>query len=85
VRGAGHVTELNVLVEAFLEGLLFKWAKQGGGAEDVARGGCVAKLECCFDALVSYKLMGRKPLYITAGRGVTDPLTGAGFSVTGCD
>jgi hypothetical protein len=42
----------------------------------------VAKLECCFDALVSYKLMGRKPLYITAGRGVTDPLTGAGFSVT---
>jgi len=26
--------------------------------------------------------MGRKPLYITAGRGVTDPLTGAGFSVT---
>jgi ankyrin repeat protein len=45
--------------------------------------GIVAKLECCFDALVSYKLMGRKPLYITAGRGVTDPLTGAGFSVTG--
>jgi hypothetical protein len=35
-----------------------------------------------FDALVSYKLMGRKPLYITAGREVTDPLTGAGFSVT---
>jgi len=28
--------------------------------------------------------MGRKPLYITAGRGVTDPLTGAGFSVTEC-
>jgi hypothetical protein len=26
--------------------------------------------------------MGRKPLYITTGRGVTDPLTGAGFSVT---
>jgi len=31
---------------------------------------------------LSYKLMGRKPLYITTGRGVTDPLTGAGFSVT---
>jgi hypothetical protein len=26
--------------------------------------------------------MGRKPLYITTGRAVTDPLTGAGFSVT---
>jgi len=51
----------------------------------ILSGGLVAKLECCFDALVSYKLMGRKPLYITAGRGVTDPLTGAGFSVTGLD
>jgi hypothetical protein len=35
-----------------------------------------------FDALVSCKLMGRKPLYISTGRGVTDPLTGAGFAVT---
>jgi DNA-directed RNA polymerase subunit RPC12/RpoP len=26
--------------------------------------------------------VGRKPLYISTGRGVTDPLTGAGFSVT---
>jgi hypothetical protein len=26
--------------------------------------------------------MGRKPLYISTGRGVTDPLTGAVFSVT---
>jgi hypothetical protein len=32
-----------------------------------------------FDALVSYKLVGRKPLYISTGRAVTNPLTGAGF------
>jgi hypothetical protein len=35
-----------------------------------------------FDALVSLYLVGSKPLYISTGRGVTDPLTGAGFSVT---
>jgi hypothetical protein len=35
-----------------------------------------------FDALVTCKLTGRKPLYVSTGRGVTDPLTGAGFSVT---
>jgi hypothetical protein len=33
-------------------------------------------------ALKSSKLMGRKPLYISTGREVTDPLTGVGFSVT---
>jgi hypothetical protein len=32
-----------------------------------------------FDALVSCKLMSRKPLYISTGRGVTDPLTGLYF------
>jgi hypothetical protein len=32
-----------------------------------------------FDALVSCKLMGRKPLYISTGRGATNPLTGADF------
>jgi hypothetical protein len=32
-----------------------------------------------FDALVSCKLMGRRPLYIGTGRGVTDPLTGPDF------
>jgi hypothetical protein len=35
-----------------------------------------------FNALVSCKLVGRKPLYISTGRRVTYPLTGAGFSVT---
>jgi hypothetical protein len=34
------------------------------------------------NALVSLYLVGRKPLYISTGRGVMDPLTGAGFSVT---
>jgi hypothetical protein len=29
--------------------------------------------------------VGRKPLYISTGRGVTDPLTGARFSVTHSD
>jgi hypothetical protein len=32
-----------------------------------------------FDALVSCKLMGRRPLYIGTGRGTTDPLTGLDF------
>jgi hypothetical protein len=32
-----------------------------------------------FDALMSCKLVGRKPLYISTGRGVTDPLTGLDF------
>jgi hypothetical protein len=32
-----------------------------------------------FDALVSCKLRGRRPLYICTGRGVTDPLTGLDF------
>jgi hypothetical protein len=32
-----------------------------------------------FDALMNCKSMGRKPLYISTGRGVTDPLTGLDF------
>jgi hypothetical protein len=32
-----------------------------------------------FDALVSCKLVGRRPLYISTGRGVTEPLTGLDF------
>jgi hypothetical protein len=47
-----------------------------GYISDLSRSGIAV-----FDALVSCKLMGRKPLYICTG--VTDPLTGAGFSVTG--
>ena len=35
----------------------------------------------CFDALVSCKLWAGSPIYNT-GSGVTDPLTGAGFSAT---
>jgi hypothetical protein len=30
---------------------------------------------------MSLYLVGRKPVYISTGRGVTDPLTGVGFSV----
>jgi len=66
-----------------VEGVIASYESTDGNSGRVEKG-FVAKLECCFDALVSYKLMGRKPLYITAGRGVTDPLTGAGFSVTLC-
>jgi hypothetical protein len=47
-----------------------------------ARSNYVTKRNRYFDALVSLYLVGRKPLYMSMGRGVMDPLTGAGFSVT---
>jgi hypothetical protein len=42
--------------------------------KDLSRSGIAV-----FDALVSCKLRGRRPLYIGMGRGVTDPLTALDF------
>jgi NAD(P)-dependent dehydrogenase (short-subunit alcohol dehydrogenase family) len=49
------------------------------GLKEMSRSGIAV-----FDALVSCKLVGRKSLYISTGRGVMDPLIGNEGSVYLC-